>query len=227
MDTHHLVDVDHPIFWTDPKGNHPAPFTIITVEDVEKGRWSPADPSLRDRMRGYVRALDASGRYPLCIWPPHCLIGSWGHNVFEPLRKALLEWEERYAMVEYVVKGTSPYTEHYSAVQADVPDDSDPSTLPNRRLIEAVKGADTVVVAGEASSHCLANTVRDLAVHLGEEGVPLAGQFLVGYEHLPHPDKRPHNGDIHLYGLLAVQDTGKHCDALLSENVGQVSPAAP
>jgi nicotinamidase-related amidase len=171
LDTHHLVDVDHPIFWTDPKGNHPAHFTIITVEDVEKGRWSPADRSLRDRMLGYVRALDASGRYPLCIWPPHCLIGSWGHNVFEPLRKALLEWEDRYAMVEYVVKGTNPYTEHYSAVQADVPDDSDPSTLPNRRLIEAVKGADTVVVAGEASSHCLANTVRDLAVHLGEEGV--------------------------------------------------------
>ena len=94
-----------------------------------------------------------------------------GHNVFEPLRKALLEWEEGYATVEYVEKGTNPYTEHYSAVQADVPDESDPSTLPNRRLIEAVKEADTVVIAGEALSHCLANTVRDLAAHAGDEAV--------------------------------------------------------
>jgi nicotinamidase-related amidase len=171
LDTHHLVDVDHPIFWIDPKGNPPAPFTIITAEDFEKGRWRPRDLSLRDRMLDYVRALDAGGRYPLTIWPPHCLIGSWGHNVYEPLRKALLEWEEGYATVEYVEKGTNPYTEHYSAVQADVPDESDPSTQPNRRLIEAVEEADTVVIAGEALSHCLANTVRDLAAHIGDEAV--------------------------------------------------------
>ena len=171
MDTHRLVDVDHPIFWTDPNGNPPAPFTIISVEDVEKGRWIPRDRSLKDRMLGYARALHENGRYPLCIWPPHCLVGTWGHNVVEPLRKALLEWEEGYAMVEYAQKGVNPFTEHYSAIQADVPDKSDPSTLPNRRLIRALKDADTVVVAGEALSHCVANTMRDLAIHLGVEGV--------------------------------------------------------
>lgn len=171
MDTHQLVDVDHPIFWTDPKGEHPAPFTIITVEDVEKGRWMPRDRSLADRMLRYVRSLHEHGRYPLCVWPPHCLVGSWGHNIVEPVRNALLEWEEGYAMVEYALKGLNPYTEHYSAIQADVPDDSDPSTLPNRRLIESLGEAETIVVGGEALSHCVANTLRDLAFHLGEEGV--------------------------------------------------------
>ena len=171
LDTHHLVDVGHPIFWIDPEGNHPKPFTIITVEDVEKGRWSPSDESLKDRMLRYVRALHENGRYPLTIWPPHCLIGSWGHNVFEPLHKALLEWEKGYAMVEYAQKAFNPYTEHYSVIQADVPDESDPSTLPNRRLIEAVRDAETVVVAGEALSHCVANTMRDIAIHLGEKGL--------------------------------------------------------
>ena len=34
-----------------------------------------------------------------------------------------------------------------------------------------MKGAETVVIAGEALSHCLANTVRDLAAHVGDEGV--------------------------------------------------------
>ena len=33
------------------------------------------------------------------------------------------------------------------------------------------KEADTVVIAGEALSHCLANTVRDLAAHAGDEAV--------------------------------------------------------
>jgi nicotinamidase/pyrazinamidase len=171
LDSHHLFDVDHPIFWKDPRGNPPSPFTTISVADVETGRWTPAVPTLRDRMLRYVRDLDANGRYPLTIWPPHCLIGSWGHNVYAPLYEALLDWERGLATIDYTLKGMNPYTEHYSVVQADVPDEFDPSTLPNRRLIEAVREADLVVVAGEALSHCVANTMRDLARHLGEHHV--------------------------------------------------------
>jgi nicotinamidase/pyrazinamidase len=171
LDSHHLFDVDHPIFWVDPQGSHPEPFTIISAEDVEAGRWTPAVPGLRDRMLRYVRALDASGRYPLCIWPPHCLVGSWGHAICPPLHEALLDWEKGLATVDYHLKGMNPYTEHYSVVQADVPDPSDPSTLPNSRLIEIVRTADTIVVAGEALSHCVANTMRDLANHVDERSI--------------------------------------------------------
>jgi nicotinamidase-related amidase len=38
-------------------------------------------------------------------------------------------------------------------------------------LIHALASADVVVVAGEALSHCVAHTVRDIANNFGEENV--------------------------------------------------------
>lgn len=164
LDTHHALDVGHPAFWQDPSGNPPAPFTRIGSEDVVSGRWVPTPHGARDRMLAYTYALEAHGRYPLCIWPPHCLFGSPGHNIAPLLREALHAWEtRRKRFVNYVFKGTNPWTEHYSALCADVPDPADPSTQPNVRLLEALVRAERVVVAGEAGSHCVANTVRDVA----------------------------------------------------------------
>jgi nicotinamidase-related amidase len=170
LDSHRLIDVAHPIFWKDSTGKHPVPFTIVTADDVEAGRWTPALPGLYRRMLDYVRALEANGRYPLCIWPPHCLIGSPGHSVMPELREALLGWEQqRFAMVDYVTKGSNPWTEHYSAVCADVPDPADPGTQLNTRFIQTLMDADIVAIAGEAGSHCLAHTVRDVANNFGDD----------------------------------------------------------
>ena len=43
------------------------------------------------------------------------------------------------------------------------------------------------------------------------------------------PHEGPHDGDVHLYGALAVQHARKHGDALLSERVREITaaPAAP
>ncbi|MDQ2731731.1 MAG: isochorismatase family protein [Armatimonadota bacterium] len=170
LDSHRLLDVAHPIFWKDSNGAHPAPFTIITAAEVGSGRWTPVLPGAFKRMLAYVRALETGGRYPLCIWPPHCLIGSPGHAVVPELHGALQAWEmQRLAMVDYVTKGSNPWTEHYSAVCADVPDPSDPGTQINTRFIGTLLEADTVVIAGEAGSHCLANTVRDIANNFGDD----------------------------------------------------------
>jgi nicotinamidase-related amidase len=56
-----------------------------------------------------------------------------------------------------------------SAIQAEVPDPNDPATQVNTTLVETLRQAERVLIAGEAGSHCVANTVRDLADHLGEE----------------------------------------------------------
>jgi len=168
MDTHHLIDIAHPIFWIDSDGNSPDPFTII-----ESGNniWRTRNPTWQDRAVEYLQCLKDNGRYPLCIWPPHCLIGLPGHNVFPELSDALTAWEYRFAMVDYVTKGSNFWTEHYSAVQADVPDPHDPSTQLNTKLIEILKNADLIVLAGEARSHCLANTVMDIANNFGEDNI--------------------------------------------------------
>ncbi|MDX1932021.1 MAG: hypothetical protein SFU56_05395 [Capsulimonadales bacterium] len=170
LDTHHPLHIAHPLWWEDARGNRPSPFTIITADDVAEGHWRAVDPAERTRSEAYVAALARNGRYPLCIWPYHCLIGTTGHAVFPPLADALAAWEEkRMRPVDYVLKGRNLRTEHYSALAADVPDPDDPTTAPNRALIDSLRNADIVFVAGEAGSHCVANTVRDLAGFLKQE----------------------------------------------------------
>lgn len=169
LDSHHKFDIAHPIFWRDNSGNRPQPFTVISAKDVEAGQWKTAVPNLQERALQYVQALKKNGRYPLCIWPEHCLIGSWGHNVVRELFEALLEWENNFAIVHYNIKGSNPYTEHYSVIQADVPDPSDPDTQANVDLINRLfEETDIVAIAGEASSHCVANTVRDI-IHIVDD----------------------------------------------------------
>ena len=169
LDSHHLIHIAHPIFWKDSHGKHPAVFTGISRADVENGVWTCTVPSLYRKALDYVRKLEQNGRYGLTIWPPHCLIGSPGHNVFPTLFDALTAWEQRFAFVDYVTKGSNILTEHYSAVQADVPDAADPSTQINTRLVQTLENADIIAVAGEARTHCLANTVRDIANNFGDD----------------------------------------------------------
>ncbi|MES2464074.1 MAG: hypothetical protein V4671_26170 [Armatimonadota bacterium] len=169
LDSHHTLDIAHPIWWQDPAGNNPAPFTIITLDDVNDGRWTAANPAARERSHDYVRQLAANGRYPLCIWPYHCLIGSGGHAIVPDLHQALQEWETAtLSPVEFVTKGSNVWTEHYSALRADVPDPTDSTTLLNERLIQTLREADLIFVAGEAGSHCVANTVRDIVDAFGD-----------------------------------------------------------
>lgn len=169
LDTHHYVDIAHPIFWKDSSGNHPIPFTIIEESDITDGIWMTTLPSLQKKAKEYIIQLTANQRYPLCIWPPHCLIGSEGHKVVPELFNILIEWEKNFNQVDYVTKGSNMYTEHYSAIKADVPDPGDPSTQINTALIKTLMETDIIAIMGEAGSHCLANTVKDIADEFGDD----------------------------------------------------------
>jgi len=170
LDCHHLIDVAHPNMWKNSDGKHPDPFTIFGSKEIRDGVWAPIFPNLRQRFIEYCEALEASGRYPLCIWPPHCLIGSAGNTIIDELFEALLDWEEsKNNNVDYVSKGSNPYTEHYSAVKAEVSDPNDPTTQLDTRLITTLMEADTILIAGEAGSHCVKNTVEDIANGFGDD----------------------------------------------------------
>lgn len=175
LDSHRLIDISHPKWWKDTSGNMPAPFTLLGMDGDKivalDGNLKPTDnefttyvPSWLDRSRDYLKALGDGGRYPHCIWPPHCLIGSWGHSIVPVLFNALQRWEDRnFAQTDYVTKGSNPWTEHFSGVKAEVPDPNDPDTQVNTRLIQTLEEADMVAITGEALSHCVANTARDIA----------------------------------------------------------------
>lgn len=171
LDSHHYVHIAHPICWVDKNGNHPNPFTVITEADVTGPNplWRAYNPGWQNRQVEYVKKLKEGGRYVLCIWPPHCLIGSNGHQVLPVFFDALIEWQKQFAVVDYVTKGSNVFTEHYSVVKADVPDPTDPGTNINTGFIQRLESADKILVAGEASSHCVRNSVCDIVEEFGEE----------------------------------------------------------
>ncbi len=164
MDTHHFFHIAHPAFWVGRDGKHPAPFTLITPESVSSGEYGASVAQFKNYAVEYVHTLDRTGKYNLCIWPPHCLIGSWGHNIYGPLSDVLIKWESNVPgrVVDYTYKGSNIRTEHYSAIRAEVSDAGDPGSRTNFALIERLKTADNILIAGEALSHCVANTIRDL-----------------------------------------------------------------
>lgn len=156
LDSHHRFDIAHPSFWRKADGSDVSPFTQISLQEFKAGEFVPRHESAKARVQAYLETLESAGRYRLMIWPVHCEIGSWGHNVHADVRAAYNRWEDQHkAVVEMVYKGSNPWTEHYSAMMAEVPDDTDPDTQLNQDLLNALRSADSVLICGEASSHCV------------------------------------------------------------------------
>mmetsp|Transcript_11391 Transcript_11391/g.34373 ORF Transcript_11391/g.34373 Transcript_11391/m.34373 type:complete len:282 (-) Transcript_11391:38-883(-) len=165
LDTHHTAHVAHPAFWeraTDASAR-PDPFTVITSKDIEAGTWRARDPALRAWALEYARKLEAGGRFALCVWPEHCLLGTEGHAVSAPLKEAALDWARRNnKTVAWLLKGMNNKTEMYSCFSAEVPVAEDPATSLNAALIAGIARHDKVVCCGQAKSHCVNYSVRDL-----------------------------------------------------------------
>jgi nicotinamidase-related amidase len=170
LDSHHRYHIAHPTFWVGADGGPVAPFTEITAADVRAARYLPRDPQARDRALAYLDALETAGRYRLMVWPVHCEIGTWGHNVHDDVRAAYNRWEDAaLGVVAKIAKGSNPWTEHYSAVTAEVPDAGEPDTQLNRKLIDSLLASDRVYIAGEAGSHCVKATTEHIVERFGGE----------------------------------------------------------
>lgn len=172
LDTHQQYDIAHSLFWKDKNGNHPNPFTLISNQSIKDEEWTPVDSSKKKYVLEYTAALESAGLYKLFIWPAHCIVGTVGHNVILPIMKELLDWENKYiSRVNYLTKGHNPYTEHYGGFQAEYPLANDNTTQLNSKLIEKFEKADMILLTGQALSHCVASTVRQLANNFGEDNI--------------------------------------------------------
>jgi len=188
LDSHQIVDQAHPIWWKRASdGSRPSPFTILDViGDKIMDLVPQADGSLQpgtdeyttrfpsmmhkggvtgDGSLGYLKALNDRGRFKHVVWPVHCEIGSFGHGIVPQLLEAVRTWQDRFAVVNFVTKGSNIHTEHYGAVEAEVPDPSDDSTQVNTDLTDPFVEADMIGWAGEANTHCLITTFRGVAAN--------------------------------------------------------------
>jgi nicotinamidase-related amidase len=175
LDTHHAMQVFHAIWLVDEHGNHPAPYTLVSAEDVATGRWRMnaavvealgIDPGYAERhLAHYTRRLAAGGKYDLTIWPYHAMLGGIGHALVSAVEEAIFfHGIARHSVPEFQVKGDNPRTEHYSMLGPEVTEgpDGDRLAAKNTALIAKLLDFDAVVVAGQAKSHCVAWTIDDL-----------------------------------------------------------------
>ena len=111
----------------------------------------------------YTSRLEHKGRFQLTIWPVHCVEGTPGHEVVPNLAEAVAYWESKAGKCRTVVKkGQSCLTEMYSALQAEVPIDTDSSTCFNEDLLSMLRSQRKVVIVGQALSHCVNFSTRDI-----------------------------------------------------------------
>ncbi len=163
LNSRHKTHISNPISWVNLDGSTPQPFITILKSDVEKGIYRARMPTLQESFLEYVTSLELAEREPLILWPDHCLVGTEGHAVIPQVNEALQDWAGRNMYtVEYILKASSCATEMYSAISAEVPQASDPSTSLDTGIVERLMSADRVLICGISLSHAVKHTVKDL-----------------------------------------------------------------
>lgn len=163
LDAHHPFQIFHPCWWTDRDGNPPAPLTVIASQSVEEGEWEPV-LYLQESLE-YVRHLEANHRPPLVIWPYHCLAGTIGSAMENQLANLVyFHSAARRTQVHTVVKGQDPLSEMYGIIR---PEQDDGSSI-NWSLLRRLARYDRIYVAGQAKSHCVLESLKQI-VSLSEE----------------------------------------------------------
>jgi nicotinamidase-related amidase len=162
MDTHRVFQIFHPTFWIDDQGRHPAPFTPVFHEDVRSGKWRPiAHPK---ECLEYVKRLEEGGKYVLTIWPLHTLLGGTSHALVPSVMEAaIFHAVARRAQTHFETKGTHAMTENYSVLSPEVKELGGKSIGSfNAAFFQLLMEHDVVYVFGQAKSHCVLSTLKDM-----------------------------------------------------------------
>ncbi|HEU4383058.1 MAG TPA: nicotinamidase [Anaeromyxobacteraceae bacterium] len=176
LDTHLAYHIFFASFWVDSEGRPLQPHRTVTARQVRDGeaRPNPAVASwlaagdeewLREEAIHYCEELEKTGKYELYLWPPHCLLGGEGHDLVGAVQEArLFHAYARGAQSWTEVKGQHPLTENYSVLRPEVLTrrDGKPLASKNADLTERLLASGALLLAGQASSHCVKSTVEDL-----------------------------------------------------------------
>lgn len=178
LDSHLPYQIFHAAWWSDADGNPPPPLTVISDEDVSAGKWRPL--LMADHSRSYVHQLEEQSRKQLMIWPYHTLIGSSGH-MLDPTLYEVVMWHAlaRNVQPTWLPKGSVPQTEHYSAIKPEIPVEDDPSQGRHEAFLQTLAQADTILIAGEAESHCVLETLADIVDAFRSDPAKLSQIYLL------------------------------------------------
>jgi nicotinamidase-related amidase len=175
MDTHQAMQIFHAVFLVNDAGEHPAPYTLVSAEDIEQGLWK-FNPEIarslgispdygQEHLRFYTRHLKQGGKYDLTIWPYHAMLGGIGHALVSAVEEAIFFHSiARHSQPDFQIKGNNPFTENYSVLKPEVSEGPDGKIIgrKNEQFISKLMTFDAVIITGQAKSHCVAWTIADL-----------------------------------------------------------------
>jgi nicotinamidase-related amidase len=177
MDTHQALQIFHAVFFVNDQGEHPAPFTLISQEEINQTKWKinlaiaeslgVTASYIQKHLLHYVRSLKQGNKYDLTVWPYHAMLGGIGHALVSSVEEAIFFHSiSRCTQPSFQIKGNHPFTEHYSVLGPEVLHDPEgkPIAQKNTQFIELLLEFDRVIVAGQAKSHCVAWTIEDLLI---------------------------------------------------------------
>ena len=161
LDSHLPIQIFSPTWWANRDGEHPAPYTEITSQEVKNGAWTPLYEV--EWSRQYVEVLEEQAKKRLMIWPYHTLVGTPGHAVVPALLEAIAyHTAARQAQPNMYTKGMIPKTENYSVIEPEVKVPDHPNGRVNTALMDEIATYDLIYIAGQAKSHCVLETVTSL-----------------------------------------------------------------
>jgi nicotinamidase-related amidase len=203
LDTHEAFQIFTPSFWVDQDGNALLPHDLIdgNMNVIRAGKPSGLTASvnpaiakevlggvdnyawLSKQARFYVSELARTGKYMLYIWPEHCVLGSIGHTLVGVVNEArMFHSYVRNAQNQPQVKGGNPLTENYSIFGPEVTarfDGQGVIAQKNISFLEILLRNDAILIAGQASSHCVKSSIDDLLGEIQAKDASLAKKVYV------------------------------------------------
>jgi nicotinamidase-related amidase len=175
LDTHEIMQIFHELYLINDKGEHPAPFTLISVDDIQNGVWKFNEALCysfhidkdfgQKQLLHYTTKLKKGGKYDLTIWPYHAMLGGIGHALVPSFEETIFfHGIARYSQPDFHVKGDKPFTEHYSVLGPEVLEGphGEPLAKKSDKFFYKLIQYDAVIIAGQSKSHCVAWTIDDL-----------------------------------------------------------------
>lgn len=169
LDVHNIHQIFHQAYWVDENGNQPKPYTIISYKDVLERKWLPAGTPIYDAQK-YLKSLEENDKKQLCIWPYHCIIGTEGAALESELAKMIYFHSiVRRANVTFIPKGTNPNSEMYGILH-DEYNTNGHNVVQLFETSNNVKMYDEIYIAGEAASHCVLESIKQIAMEFEKQG---------------------------------------------------------
>lgn len=202
MDTHEAFQIFTPSFWVDEDRNPLLPHDMIdgNMQVLRGGKQAgfraSVNPAitrdvlgadsfswLEKQARFYTAELARKGKYMLYIWPEHCVLGQVGHTLVGVVQEArMFHSYVRGSQNQAQVKGGNPLTENYSIFGPEVTvrhDGQGSIAQKNAAFLNVLLTYDAVLIAGQASSHCVKSSIDDLLGEIQAKDASLAKKVYI------------------------------------------------